>query len=72
MSRRAWNRGSAVRVKLDDGSLVKGQVWEEGEDPYVWVALDDGRYARIFLATDAVQVCDALGQPTGTAGKVAA
>lgn len=72
MSGRSWNRGTPVRIALEDGSVVKGQVWEEGEDGRVWVALEDGRYASVVTASGAAQLCDGLGRPASMVGKVAA
>lgn len=70
--KRAWIRGAAVTIRLDDGTVIKGSVWDEGEtEGEVWAALDNGQYARIRTSTGAAQVCDAIGRPTLASGYAA-
>lgn len=48
MSDRSWNRGTPVRIRLEDGTLVGGQVWDEADRPStVWIALSTGLFARV-------------------------
>ena len=63
--------GAAVRLRFGD-ETIKGQVWAEGAiDGTVFVALEDGRYARVHSDGHA-QIVDAHGVAVGVAGKVAA
>lgn len=64
--------GQAVRIRFD-GVVVKGQVWSEGAIDGTWfVALEDGRYARVTAGGHA-QIVDAHGVAVeGGAGRVAA
>jgi hypothetical protein len=51
-----WRVGMAVRVRLDDGAAVEGQVWAKGPmKGQVWVALNDGAYALLVTRTGEVQ-----------------
>lgn len=73
MKPRAWDLGSAVRIRLEDGTDVAGHVWAESEtEGRLWVALESGRYAHVTTATGAAEVCDGLGRTTTIRGKVAA
>lgn len=57
------------------GDPVLGQVWAKGPEPrcgYVWLALDNGKYAKLWTSSGEVQEVDALGVRTGRIGKVAA
>lgn len=63
--------GQAVRIRFD-GVVVKGQVWSEAEDGAAWVALEDGRYAKVTAGGHA-QIVDARGVAVkGAKGRVAA
>lgn len=70
-----WRVGLPVRIRLDDGTVIEGQVWAKGDRPrcgWVWVALDSGQYARVWTGTGAAQLYDGRGRPTDVKGKVAA
>ena len=65
--------GAPIRLTFADGSVIKGQVWAEGDtEGTVWVALADGHYAKVW-PSGVAQVVDAKGQPVkGGDGRVAA
>jgi hypothetical protein len=77
-----WRVGTPVRIRFDGPTrngyatheYVEGQVWAKGASRgTVWVALDDGRYARVWTDSGTVQVVDASGQAVqGHVGRVAA
>lgn len=70
---RSWHRGAGVRFQSDEGEVIPGQVWAEADlDGMVWLALDDGRFARVRVDTGRGELCSATGRPAGVAGKVAA
>lgn len=47
-----WKIGTAVSVRLYDGTRVLGQVWSKAAtDNYVWVALDNGTYVVVNMQT---------------------
>lgn len=72
MSGRSWNRGSGVRIRLDDGTFVAGQVWDEGDrEGTVWVALTNGLYARVITSTGRAEIVTAKLELV-QGGKVAA
>jgi hypothetical protein len=69
-----WRVGHPVRLLLDDGTKVNGQVWAKGSTPrcaWVWVALDTGHYARVYTDTGRAEVLSAQLAPV-QGGKVAA
>jgi hypothetical protein len=66
-----WRVGLPVRIRFEDGTVVAGQVWAKGPEPrcgYVWVALDNGRYAQVFTSDGRVNEVGG----TSRIGKVAA
>lgn len=71
-----WRVGMPVSVRFDDGTVVLGQVWAKGAQKgcgWVWVALDNGRYARVYTSSGRAEETDALGTVAGgRVGKVAA
>lgn len=61
-------RGNAVKVRMDDGEVVKGQVWDEAEpEGSFWVALESGQYVRV-----GVNGRDAYSESGARVGRVAA
>lgn len=68
-----WRVGTPVRIRLgDDGAYVEGQVWAKGDlKGSVWVALDDGRYARVWTGHGSATILAGRGQDEEI-GRVAA
>jgi len=75
--RTEWRVGMPVRIRLIDetsGTPVyrEGQVWGKAPTRYsVWVALDNGRYARVWCESGRAEITDATGR-TIAEGRVAA
>jgi hypothetical protein len=78
-----WRVGHPVRVRFRDerpdrlmtdyGDPIDGQVWCKGATRgHVIVALDGGRWARVYPGTGSVEEIDALGHTLSATGKVAA
>lgn len=63
-----WKVGTPVQVVLEDGTKVQGQVWSQDMvRNYAWLALDDGRYARVYMPDPAsVQITNGLGHIVGS------
>ena len=68
-----WRVGTPVRIRFGE-DYVEGQVWAKGDvRGYLWVALDDGRYAKVSTHSGWAQIVDALGHAVeGGQGRVAA
>lgn len=67
-----WSRGTPVRVKLDAGLEVVGQVWSEASiEGAVWLALDNGTFLLAKTSTGDVCAADAFGRVGARLGRVA-
>lgn len=71
-----YSLGQPVAVQFQGAAgAVEGQVWSPGPFEgcgFVIVALDGGRYARVWTHSGDVDEVDSLGRPLAAKGKVAA
>jgi hypothetical protein len=64
--RTSWRLGTPVRITLEDGTKVDGQVWAKAAGRgYVWVALDNGRYVAVHQQSGIAYERPASGERVG-------
>lgn len=57
-----WKVGTPVGIRLESGERIEGQVWALDWTPnYAWIALDDGRYARVNMHYGNAQITNGQG-----------
>lgn len=67
-----WKVGLPVRFKTDGGEVLHGQVWSKGDRRgTVIVALDGGKYARVWANGGLGHLINSRGVSLDVNGKVA-